>query len=48
MDGVFPNIFHGERSELREKYGIAQFVEEEEYAWLALAESQHRLRRLND
>jgi hypothetical protein len=22
MDGLFPLIFHGERSELREKYGI--------------------------
>jgi hypothetical protein len=24
MDGVVPNIFHGERSELREKYGLVQ------------------------
>jgi hypothetical protein len=24
MDGLFPLIFHGERSELREKYGIAE------------------------
>jgi hypothetical protein len=23
-DGLFPHIFHGERSELREKYGLAQ------------------------
>jgi hypothetical protein len=22
MDGLFPLIFHGERSELREKYGL--------------------------
>jgi hypothetical protein len=22
MDGLFPTIFHGERSELREKYGL--------------------------
>jgi hypothetical protein len=22
MEGLFPNIFHGERSELREKYGF--------------------------
>ena len=22
MDGLFPNIFPGERSELREKYGL--------------------------
>jgi hypothetical protein len=22
MDGLFPNIFHGEGSELREKYGL--------------------------
>jgi hypothetical protein len=22
MDGLFPNIFHGERNELREKYGL--------------------------
>jgi len=25
MDGLFPTIFHGERSELREKYGLAWF-----------------------
>jgi hypothetical protein len=24
MDGLVPNIFHGERSELREKYGLAR------------------------
>jgi hypothetical protein len=24
MDGLFPLIFHGERSELREKYGLAE------------------------
>jgi hypothetical protein len=24
MDGLVPLIFHGERSELREKYGLAQ------------------------
>jgi hypothetical protein len=24
MNGLFPNIFHGERSELREKYGLEQ------------------------
>jgi hypothetical protein len=24
MDGLFPTIFHGERSELREKYRLAQ------------------------
>ena len=24
MDGLFPNIFHGERSELREKYGLRE------------------------
>ncbi len=23
MDGLFPNIFHGERSELRGKYGLS-------------------------
>ena len=23
MDGLFPTIFHGERSELREKFGLA-------------------------
>ncbi len=22
MDGLFPSIFHGERSELRDKYGL--------------------------
>jgi hypothetical protein len=22
IDGLFPTIFHGERSELREKYGL--------------------------
>jgi hypothetical protein len=25
MDGLVPNIFHGERSELREKYGLGAF-----------------------
>ena len=24
MDGLFPHIFHGERSELREKYRLGQ------------------------
>jgi hypothetical protein len=24
MDGLFPHIFHGERSELREKYGLEE------------------------
>ena len=23
MDGLFPHIFHGARSELREKYGLS-------------------------
>ena len=27
MDGLFPLIFHGQRSELREKYGLAQLVD---------------------
>ena len=26
MDGLFPTIFHGERSELREKYGLGYSV----------------------
>jgi hypothetical protein len=28
MDGMFPDIFHGERSELREKYGLATYTEQ--------------------
>jgi hypothetical protein len=30
MDGLFPNIFHGERSELREKYGLSPIGPEKE------------------
>jgi hypothetical protein len=26
MDGLFPPIFHGERSELREKYRLVSFL----------------------
>jgi hypothetical protein len=37
MDGLFPTIFHGERSELREKYGLARRLHERAMFGLASA-----------
>jgi hypothetical protein len=34
MDGLFPTIFHGKRSELREKYRIASASSVEKIATL--------------